>query len=175
MSERWTEEGRTTIFEVAGRSLDKVTYRLPDGTVRDKLIRREPSAAAVLALTPDNRVIIARQYRPGPDATLYEMPGGFVEEGEDPAETAQRELLEETGYKGDIEPAGSCWDDAGSTAKRHGFVARNCVRVAEQELEEMEFVTVELIGLDEFKKVMRAGLMTDVELAYRGLDHLGLL
>ncbi|MQS15995.1 hypothetical protein F7Q99_28040 [Streptomyces kaniharaensis] len=73
------------------------------------------------------------------------------------------------------EPAGSCWDDAGSTAKRHAFVARNCVRIAEQELDEMEFIAVELVELDEFKKVMRAGLMTDVELAYLGLDRLGLL
>ncbi|MFD9687365.1 NUDIX hydrolase [Kitasatospora sp. NPDC059088] len=89
--------------------------------------------------------------------------------------TAARELLEETGYKGDPEPAGSCWDDAGSTAKRHAYVARNCVRVAEQKFDEMEFVSVELIELDEFKKVMRAGLMTDVELAYLALDHLGLL
>ncbi|SDT83432.1 ADP-ribose pyrophosphatase [Streptomyces sp. TLI_053] len=175
MTDRWTETGRSTVFQVMGRTLDKVTYRLPDGTSRDKLLRNEPSAAAVLALTPDNKVIIARQYRPGPDAVLPELPGGFIEPGEDPATAAGRELLEETGYKGDLELAGSCWDDAGSTAKRWAFVARNCVRVADQDLDEMEFVDVALLTLEEFRQVVRDGLMTDVELAYRGLDHLGLL
>lgn len=175
MTERWVETARTTVIGVAGRSLDKVTFRLPDGSEQDKLVRQEPSAAAVLALTPDMRVVVARQYRPGPDEILYEMPGGFIEPGEDPATAAARELLEETGYKGSVELAGSCWDDAGSTAKRHGYVARDCVQVADQQLDPGERVTVELLTLDRFKEIMRAGLMTDVELAYRGLDHLGLL
>ncbi|MFE4977683.1 NUDIX hydrolase [Kitasatospora sp. NPDC056651] len=175
MAERWVEKNRTTLGEVMGRTLDQVTFLLPDGTEKDKYLLREPSAAAVLALTPDMQVIIATQYRPGPDEILYEMPGGFIEPGEDPAGAAARELLEETGYKGTIEFAGSCWDDARSNARRFGFVARDCVLVADQNLDPMEFVTVELVSIERFKEIVRKGLMTDVELAYRGLDHLGLL
>jgi ADP-ribose pyrophosphatase len=175
MDQEWVETGRATILEVAGRTLDKVTYRLPDGTERDKLLRREPSAAAVLALTPDMKVIVAEQFRPGPNMVLFEMPGGYIEAGEDPDVAAARELLEETGYKGDIEFAGSCWDDASSTGKRYGFIARDCIRVGDQQLDAMEFVNVRLVTVEEFKQFVQAGLMTDVELAFYGLKHLGLL
>ncbi|MGF1427076.1 NUDIX hydrolase [Kitasatospora sp. LaBMicrA B282] len=175
MAERWTEKARTRLGEVMGRTLDEVTFLLPDGTEKKKYLLREPSAAAVLALTPDMQVIIATQYRPGPDEILYEMPGGFIEDGEDPGDTAARELLEETGYEGTVEFAGSCWDDARSNARRYAYVARDCVLVAEQNLDPMEFVTVDLVSIERFKEIARNGLMTDVELAYRALDHLGLL
>jgi len=52
---------------------------------------------AILALTPDRRIPLVRQYRPACEAFTLELPAGMVEAGEDPAETCRRELLEETG------------------------------------------------------------------------------
>jgi ADP-ribose pyrophosphatase len=53
---------------------------------------------AIVALTPDGRFPIVRQYRPALEAFTWELPAGLVDPGEDPAEGCRRELLEETGY-----------------------------------------------------------------------------
>ena len=55
----------------------------------------------VVALTPDDRVVLVEQYRHGVDALTLEVPGGVLEPGEEPAAAAARELVEETGYTGD--------------------------------------------------------------------------
>jgi 8-oxo-dGTP pyrophosphatase MutT (NUDIX family) len=53
---------------------------------------------AIVALTPDGRFPIVRQYRPAIEAFTWELPAGLAERGEDLAEGCKRELLEETGY-----------------------------------------------------------------------------
>jgi 8-oxo-dGTP pyrophosphatase MutT (NUDIX family) len=53
---------------------------------------------AIVALTPDGKIPIVRQYRPALERFTWELPAGMTDEGEDPAETCRRELLEETGY-----------------------------------------------------------------------------
>jgi 8-oxo-dGTP pyrophosphatase MutT (NUDIX family) len=53
---------------------------------------------AIVALTPDGRLPLVRQYRPALEAFTIELPAGLAEPGEDPATGCQRELLEETGY-----------------------------------------------------------------------------
>lgn len=52
----------------------------------------------VVALTPDGRIPIVRQYRPAVEAFTWELPAGLIERGEEPAIACARELLEETGY-----------------------------------------------------------------------------
>ncbi len=59
---------------------------------------RHPGAVAILAVDDAGRVLLERQYRPVVGEWLYEVPAGTLEPGEDPLETAKRELLEETGY-----------------------------------------------------------------------------
>ena len=106
---------------------------------------------------------------------LDEMPGGLVDPGEDVLAAAGRELLEETGYAGDLELAGSSWLAASANTRRHAVVARNARRIAEPELETGELIEVQLVSLDGFRRHLRTGQLTDVDLGYLCLDHLGLL
>ena len=95
------------------------TYRLPDGTTADWDILTGPDVVSVLALTADGDVVLARQYRPGPGAVLDELPGGFLDPGEDPAAGAARELLEETGYRGAVEVVGHTYLSGNATRRRY--------------------------------------------------------
>ncbi len=54
--------------------------------------------AVVVARTVDNHLIMVRQFRWGSDELSWELPGGIVDEGEDPVAAGLRELQEETGY-----------------------------------------------------------------------------
>ena len=53
---------------------------------------------AVVALTPENTVVIAKQFRPGPEEVMNELPGGMADKSEEPESAAQRELRKETSY-----------------------------------------------------------------------------
>ncbi len=71
----------------------------PSGAVLDRRIVKNPPAAVMLARDPDKRVLLIRQYRLPPRESLWELPAGRCDAGEDPLETAKRELIEETGYR----------------------------------------------------------------------------
>ncbi|MGH9694568.1 MAG: NUDIX hydrolase, partial [Bryobacteraceae bacterium] len=53
---------------------------------------------AIVALTPDGRIPIVRQFRPAVERFTWELPAGMVDDGETPQECCVRELLEETGF-----------------------------------------------------------------------------
>src|SRR6185312_9593516 len=93
----WVELGRRSLLRGFGRGVDEVLYEMPEGAQEVYHVAVQPNTVAVLATTPDDRVLLVPQFRPGPNRVLRELPGGFVEPGEDPVEAAIRELFEETG------------------------------------------------------------------------------
>lgn len=155
--------------------IEKRTYEMPDGKTKNFYIKMTKPAVCVLAITEDNTVVTVEQFRPGPNKTLYELPGGYMNDGETPEQSAARELREETGYEGDMQLVTECFDDAYNTMNRSCFVATSCKRVGDQQLDSSEFIDVKLIDLPKFLKIVRSGQMTDVEVALLGLDRLGLL
>jgi 8-oxo-dGDP phosphatase len=77
---------------------DKV--RVPDDEYAERTVVTHPGAVAILALDDGQRVLMIRQYRHPVGRLLWEIPAGLQDtDGETPLQTAQRELLEETGYR----------------------------------------------------------------------------
>lgn len=155
--------------------IEKRTYKMPSGQLKDLFIKLTLPVVCVLALTKDNKAILVEQFRPGPGKVLLELPGGGIEENETPEQAAVRELREETGYEGHVQYVTHCYDDAYFTMRRACFVATDCKRVTAQNLDHDEFINVKLIELRKFLELVRSGQMTDVEVAFLGLDKLGLL
>jgi len=77
---------------------DKV--RMPDNQIAEREVVLHPGAVGVLALDDTDRILLIRQYRHPVGRLLWEIPAGLRDvRGEDPFLTAQRELLEEAGYR----------------------------------------------------------------------------
>ena len=170
----WRKLQERVVFD-GHRRIVRRRFRLPDGEEVDYDVKEEPDTAAVVALTEDDEVVLVRQYRAGPMQLVAEIPGGAIEPGEDPQEAARRELLEETGFEGDLRPVGKLLDCAYSTRERYAFAATGCRKVAEPTPHEDEHLEVVLAPLGEFLALVRGGRLTDVAVAYRVLDALDLL
>ncbi len=156
------------------RFLRKV-FRLPHGKEVEFVTKDEPDPVCVVAFTKDRQIVMTRQFRPGPEKILLELPGGAVEKGESLEQAAKREFLEETGYDGRIEYIGGSLNCAYSNRCTQTFIILDAEKVAEPCLDENEFVEVVLMSLEDFRKHLRSGEMTDVKSGYLALDYLNLL
>jgi 8-oxo-dGTP pyrophosphatase MutT (NUDIX family) len=78
-----------------------VHFRHPvRGTERDYTIVHAPDWVNVLAVTPEDHLVLVRQFRFGSNDFSLELPGGVIEAGEEPVAAGLRELREETGFGG---------------------------------------------------------------------------
>ena len=113
---------------------DKV--RMPDNQVAERDVVIHPGAVAVLALDDAQQVLLIRQYRHPVGGLLWEIPAGLRDvSGEPPWATAQRELLEEAGYRArDWRVLADYYTSPGfSTERLRVFLARDLEFVPEPE------------------------------------------
>ncbi len=112
---------------------------------------------AILAITPDGRIPIVRQYRPALEAFTWELPAGLVDPGEDPAETCRRELLEETGFTTrSVRALGSNVPCSGRLSNRvHSFFVETGERSTDFTPE--RDLTVDVITQTELVRLIKAG------------------
>jgi ADP-ribose pyrophosphatase len=146
------------------RVLTAKTFRMPDGSEKTFTVTEHSvgAAAAVVALTVRGTVVLAEQYRPGPERVMAELPGGGINPGEPPADGAVRELAEETGYAAEaMTYLGEMRYDAYDGMVRHYFLGTGCERRHEQRLDPGEFVTVREVTPSELLTLAMAGEMTD--------------
>lgn len=137
---------------------DKV--RLPNGVVNDEYYVLEyPDWINVIAITADGDFLFVQQYRHGLGQTCLEIVAGVMEEGEEPLEAAQRELLEETGY------AGGTWEKtmeissntSSTNNMTHCYIAKGVEKVGQQHLDRTEDIRVKLFSADEVRAMLERG------------------
>lgn len=157
------------------RTIIQKKYQLPNGKVAAFEIVSGTKIATILALTKENNVVLIKQFRPGPEEIFLELPGGGIESEENPLKSAQRELLEETGYNGEFTFITKNIDFAYANTIRYNFVAIHCEKIQEQRLDENEFIEVVETPLRKFREYLRRGKIINIQTAYLCLDYLGLL
>jgi ADP-ribose pyrophosphatase len=151
MDFRVVEKKRLYKGKVFNLIVDQIEY--PNGRRATREVAEHPGGAVVLAMFPDERIILVRQFRHPLGDFLYELPAGKLDPNEDPAICAARELEEETGYKAkNWKKLTAIYTSPGFCTERlHIFLATDLSRsVAGQRLEEGEqSLTVEVVPLSE--------------------------
>ena len=150
----WKIKSTERIFDSEFVKVDKDDVTLPHGReIKDFYKVTIKDCAAIVALTPDNHIILKKEYRHCYREELVEIPAGVLEDDEDPLETAKRELEEETGY------VGKKWTYLGKTVESSAkltnymyiYMAEDCKKVSNQKLDYGE--DIEVIEV-EFEKVV---------------------
>ncbi len=164
--------GRTLLGEGWLR-VDCDRVRLPDGSTATREYIRHSGAVAVVPLLDNGDLVLVRQYRYPLSKVLLEWPAGKREAGETTLECAQRELLEETGYRaaewaygGEIHNAA-----AYSTESIWLWFARG-LRPGPQRLDDGEFVEAVQMDADELLALELSGQLPDIK-TLLGLHWLG--
>jgi ADP-ribose pyrophosphatase len=133
---------------------------LPNGDVVDDFFVRESRGfCIVFAMTPDENVLLVRQYKHGACEITVELPAGVIDEDETPERCAVRELAEETGFTGSAPELLRTFlaDPTNATTRFHLFVVRDAVRTCEPQLDVTEEIHVELVSLDEVRAMALDG------------------
>jgi ADP-ribose pyrophosphatase len=176
MIETWKPLTKKSYEHSNWRKIVDVDFEMPNGDIKTFSLKEESEVVAVFAMDTEGNVILARQFRPGPMEVLDELPGGAIDEGEDPEYGALRELREETGYEPkEVRSLGLMHECAYSTIKRHVFIALDCEKVCDQNLDEEEYIEVIKKPVDQFIHQLMQGALTDPEVGWAALYHLGLI
>jgi ADP-ribose pyrophosphatase len=178
---RWKLLSSQYIHKGKWATLRNDTCEMPNGTIVDDYYVLEYGTwVNGVAITEEGKVLMVKQYRHAADIISLEIPGGVVDDGEDPQQAFRRELLEETGYQFDdfellciVTPNPSTGNN-----RVYSYLARSGKKVQGQELDDHEEIVVEEYSIEEIKlllaenKIMQAMHCTAL---FYGLAKLGKL
>ncbi|WP_226043109.1 NUDIX hydrolase [Natrinema sp. DC36] len=126
------------------------------------------NAVVVIAMTPDDRIIVVEEWRQSVKRFDIGLPGGQLEPTDETLEAAaQRELREETGYETDRLVPMQSFDPLNSLLNTtiHFFVATNCQKVGEPNPDEDERIRMQTESLETLRTWVRDGTITDMKTA----------
>jgi 8-oxo-dGTP pyrophosphatase MutT (NUDIX family) len=149
----WKEEDHKKVFTSPVLSIRESSSRSPEGALKVFTVIDAPDWAIVVPVvkTPRGKeFVMVRQWRHGSRELSLEFPGGVFEEGEAGIEAAARELREETGYTaGKIRKIGELSPNPAIMANRvHFFLAEDLSHRGDQDLDDDEYVDVEIIPME---------------------------
>lgn len=105
--------------------IEKQLVELPNGKTADWFVNKTPDAVIVIPILKNGRIVLQKSYKHGCGEFIWEFPAGMMDQEHCETKCAERELLEETGLKGELEKTGETFANAtGAEMRYHFFVAR---------------------------------------------------
>ena len=149
------------------------TIRRADGSTAKRQIVGHPGAVAIVAIDPNDQVLLVRQFRLAAGRVLLEIPAGTLDRDvatgdiESPDAAAARELEEETGYRaGSWQKLASFWTAPGfATEHMHLYLATELVPAHEDRLgpDEDEWLQLDRLPFDEAVAAVEQGVIADAK------------
>ena len=160
---RWRTLGRNYLFRNPWCAFRVDEVELPDGANIEYGVLESGGFAVVVPVTEDGEVVFVRQWRQPLDDFTLELPSGGVDDGEDPLVAAERELLEETGYRSqDLEHLVSVHTSTGRTTELcHLFRCRAVRDAGGPQPEPTEFIEVVELPFEEALEYVSGGRIAD--------------
>jgi len=160
----WRRLDSETVYSCRIFSLQKNTSRSPrTGKTHDFFVLDSTEWVNIIPVTPNEEVVLIRQYRHGTDDITLEIPGGMVDQEDvSPLHAARREMQEETGYDSDdIIPLGAIHPNPAIQGNRcHSFLARNVEKICEPSFDTTEETEVTLVPVSDLPEIVHQGLIT---------------
>jgi len=166
MSEKPEAWAVTSSRELADCRVFKVredtSRRESDGAESTFFVVENPDWANIVAVTENREVILIEQFRHGSGSMILEIPGGMLDDGEDPIRAATRELIEETGYTpGTMRAIGVSFPNpAIQNNTIHHFLALDCEKTADVAFDDHESIVTRLVPLSELENLVHNGEIT---------------
>ncbi len=175
------KEGKKPVWHGRVFDFDEEVIVMPNGKRTVAGVIQHPGSSAIVPVREDGSVVMIEQYRPAIRDSLWEIPAGCMDPGEDALTCAKRELQEESGYAGNrFQKLGEIWVAPGySTECIHLFLATE-LTLKESHLDEDECLSVhlfpflEVVDMVERNEIKDAMTMTALQMAYpvwRGINR----
>ncbi|MCU5745458.1 NUDIX hydrolase [Staphylococcus sp. SQ8-PEA] len=121
-------------------------------------------AVAVCALTPDNKIVLVKQFRKPCEKPLLEIPAGKLDQGENREEAAARELEEETGYRAkSLQWVTDMYGSPGFSNERLSIYFADQLEKGDMHPDEDEFIEIQLFSIEEIAEMLQRGELEDAK------------